>query len=229
MRTLRWLVCPKINSQTILTTDSNQTDRQSKSPTYRSFMTLPKKRRRNIVVDNEHFCWIDNYLTKRDRTVAIQSASGDGPLLKGIILTRLKPSDVELAIRFAKDRGWNPSTGSEFELFINTDDSPPKILELPKFVNSEHRKRWVQVATTLETARRILSYSVKKPKLDGYFERLFRNELEAAVIELSSIAGHASAAQGFWLRLLQVAVQLDIPELEGKIRAATTCLETDLS
>jgi hypothetical protein len=89
-------------------------------------MTLPKKYRRNIVVDDHKFHWhFHPYrFGVHSSFICVQDASGTGPLLKiqwvGIAL----PNHVESAIRFAWETGWDPQGKQILEIGVNSLKEP---------------------------------------------------------------------------------------------------------
>lgn len=89
-------------------------------------MTLPKKNRRNIVVDSHEYHWqFDPFrLWGNDSFVCVQDASGHGPLMKiqwvGIAL----PNHVESAIRFAHANGWKPDGDTILEIGADSNAEP---------------------------------------------------------------------------------------------------------
>lgn len=81
-------------------------------------MTLPKKNRRNIVVDGHRYHWqFDPFrLWGNDSYVCVQDASGHGPLLKMQWVGIALPKHIEAAIRFALESGWAPDGDSSLEI-----------------------------------------------------------------------------------------------------------------
>ena len=97
-------------------------------------MTLPKKNRRDIVVDGHDYHWQFNpfRLWGNDSFVCVQDASGRGALLKMQWLGIALPKHIELAIRFALSNGWNPGGTNIVEIGANSIDDPVKFQIKPE-------------------------------------------------------------------------------------------------
>ncbi|MBS0208943.1 MAG: hypothetical protein JSS27_08325 [Planctomycetes bacterium] len=79
-------------------------------------MTIPKHKRRTIVVDGTQYHWTPG--RHPQGWIVIQHGSGKGPYVKidlfatpatEAIFPFMNPAEVEAAIRFALSEGWNPS------------------------------------------------------------------------------------------------------------------------
>lgn len=89
-------------------------------------LTLPKKNRRDIVVDGHSYHWQFHplRLQGKDSFICVQDASGRGPLLKIQWLGIALPNHVETAIRYAIKNGWVSSGTGIIEIGANTVDEP---------------------------------------------------------------------------------------------------------
>ena len=89
-------------------------------------MTLPKKNRRNIVVDGHKYHWqFDPFrLWGNDSFVCVQDASGRGPLLKMQWVGIALPKHVESAIQFAQKNGWKPDGDKILEIGADSNSEP---------------------------------------------------------------------------------------------------------
>jgi hypothetical protein len=89
-------------------------------------MTLPKKNRRNIVVDGHAYHWqFDPFrLWGNDSFVCVQDATGRGPLLKMQWVGIALPKHIEAAIRFAKLNGWRPDGANICEIGADSNFDP---------------------------------------------------------------------------------------------------------
>ena len=78
-------------------------------------MTLPKKNRRNIVVDDHQYHWhcCGGF---NDAYVRVQAASGKGGLLNVQFVGYATPKHIEQAIRFGLDQGWSPNGKESIEI-----------------------------------------------------------------------------------------------------------------
>ena len=91
-------------------------------------MTLPKKNRRNIVVDGHEYHWQFNpfRLWGNDSFICVQDASGRGPLLKMQWVGIALPNHIESAIRFAQAKGWQPEGATILEIGADSNSEPVK-------------------------------------------------------------------------------------------------------
>ena len=85
-------------------------------------MTLPKKSRSSIVVDDVTFHWT------RGRApeclwVTVQHGSGHGSLLRIDTVGVPLPNDIADGIRFAIASGWNPESGGKM-FYLGFTDQP---------------------------------------------------------------------------------------------------------
>jgi hypothetical protein len=99
-------------------------------------MTIPKHRRRSIVVDGTEFHWTPG--CKPDGWIVIQHGSGKGAYVvidlhsaAEPLFPFMKPADVEAAIRLAINSGWNPGQkGNNLRLCFQQFEEPPDRLTL---------------------------------------------------------------------------------------------------
>ena len=89
-------------------------------------MTLPKKNRRNIVVDGHAYHWkFDPFrLWGNDSFICVQDATGHGPLLRMQWVGIALPNHIESAIRYSLSNGWNPTDGGIVEIGANSNVEP---------------------------------------------------------------------------------------------------------
>lgn len=89
-------------------------------------MTLPKKNRRDIVVDGHTYHWqFDPFrLCGNDSFVCVQDASGRGPLLKMQWVGIALPNHIEAAIRFAHANGWRHDGTNILEIGADSNADP---------------------------------------------------------------------------------------------------------
>jgi hypothetical protein len=89
-------------------------------------MTLPKKNRRNIVVDGHKYHWqFDPFrLWGNDSFVCVQDATGRVPLLKMQWVGIALPNHIEAAIRYAHANGWQPDGANILEIGANSNADP---------------------------------------------------------------------------------------------------------
>lgn len=74
-------------------------------------MTIPKKSRREITVDNNTYHWTRGRRAE-NAWVTIQRASGEGSLLRIDLFGIPTPADIAEGIRFAIANGWSPEVSN---------------------------------------------------------------------------------------------------------------------
>ena len=85
-------------------------------------VTLPKRNRRDIVVDDVAYHWtIGTKDDHRRGTATVQHAPGRGARLIIDVVGTLLPADVANAIRFAIELGWKPAESGQ-EVWIGFCD-----------------------------------------------------------------------------------------------------------
>jgi hypothetical protein len=97
-------------------------------------MTLPKRNRRNIVVDGHAYHWqFDPFrLWGNDSFVCVQDATGRGPLLKMQWVGIALPKHIEAAIRFATLNGWRRDGANNCEIGADSNCDPATFRMKPK-------------------------------------------------------------------------------------------------
>ena len=162
------------------------------------------------MVDGELYFWVCNFETKRQGSTAIQLASGAGSLVKGMLVGEPTPSTIEKIIRFAKLNGWGHGSATNIELFINACEIEPAICLVPNFKTETSRRCWIYVKSTLEFAKYLLSNEIADLNFVQFEEYLNHNELESAIAELAAIGEKSTNALGFWRRMRDAALKLEL-------------------
>lgn len=73
-------------------------------------MTIPKKSRREISVDNNTYHWTRGRVRRAGNGwITVQHAGGEGSLLRIDLFGIPTPADIAEGIRFAIANGWNPA------------------------------------------------------------------------------------------------------------------------
>ncbi|MDB5344721.1 MAG: hypothetical protein JWP89_3098 [Schlesneria sp.] len=87
-------------------------------------MTIPKKSRRTISVDNVKYHWTRGHTRRTENGwVTVQQADGHGSLLRIDLYGIPKPIDISEGIRFAIANGWNPSKSDQM-FYLGFTDQP---------------------------------------------------------------------------------------------------------
>jgi hypothetical protein len=141
-------------------------------------MTMPRKNRRNIVVDMVKYHWSNRSRGAWSEWIFIQQATGRGPLLKldccGV------PSLPQLAagIRFALQQGWDPIRGKPCYLGFK-DDSPEGSFVVRDAKSGSY---WREFIITDPTQWRTSAYAVK-PLLKSLSTELYPERNRAELLQ----------------------------------------------